>query len=130
MSDDGNVRDNFLFQHLILMFQTLALQQLGKLSNPISGAVERDLHQAKITIDMLGMLQRRTAGNLDEEEKRLLDAAVLGLQMNFVDESGRPGGAEAGEEEGGEPSGSDGPRTGASDGAGSGTESPDTDETG
>lgn len=86
---DGKSRDDILFQHILLMLQTLALQQLGKLTNPISGTVERDLHQARITIDMLGMLQRKTAGNLGENEKRLLDTVLLELQMNYVDESGR-----------------------------------------
>jgi hypothetical protein len=56
--------------------------------------MERDLQQARITIDMLGMLQRMTAGNLEDKEKRLLDTVVLELQMNFVDESGRKTGDE------------------------------------
>jgi len=91
-------RDLFLFQHLVLMFQTLALQQLGKIVSPITGKMERDLRQARITIDMLQMLQRSTAGNIGEMEKRLLDTAVLELQMNYVDESKRPAGS-GGEED-------------------------------
>jgi hypothetical protein len=99
-----------LFQHIILMLQTLALQQMGKLTNPITGAVERDLHQARITIDMLGMLQRKTAGNLEAEEKRLLDTVVLELQMNYVDESGRsPGVGEIRDREEDGPTGEEGP---------------------
>lgn len=94
-SGSGKSRDSILFQHILLMLQTLALQQMGKLTNPITGTVERDLHQARITIDMLGMLQRRTEGNLEENEKRLLDTIVLELQMNYVDESGRAPGGEA-----------------------------------
>jgi len=90
----SNSRDSMLFQHILLMLQTLALQQLGKITNPISGKMERDLQQARITIDMLGMLQRMTAGNLEDKEKRLLDTVVLELQMNFVDESGRKTGDE------------------------------------
>ena len=88
----GNSRDHILFQHILLMLQTLALQQLGKIVNPMTSKVERDLQQARITIDMLGMLQRKTAGNLEENEKRLLDTVVLELQMNYVDESGRADG--------------------------------------
>lgn len=90
VSENSNARDGMLFQHILLMLQTLALQQLGKITNPITGTVERDLHQARITIDMLGMLQRKTAGNLEEKEKRLLDTVVLELRMNYVDESGKP----------------------------------------
>lgn len=85
----GIGKNEYLFQHLVAMFQTLALQQLGKLINPITGKLERDLHQARITIDMLQMLQARTAGNLDPNEKRLLDTVVMDLQMNYIDEMQR-----------------------------------------
>ena len=107
----GKSRDAILFQHILLMFQTLALQQMGKLTNPMTGTVERDLHQARITIDMLGMLQRKTSGNLEENEKRLLDTIVLELQMNFVDESGRSEDGNGGKETpgDGEPPQEDGP---------------------
>ncbi len=84
-------RENFLFQHLVVMFQTLAIQQMGKLINPITGKVERDLHQAKITVDMLGMLQKKTEGNLDENEKKILDTVMMELQMNYIDETARAG---------------------------------------
>jgi hypothetical protein len=85
----GSERSAFLFQHLVAMFETLALQQLGKLVNPITGAVDRDLRQARITIDILEMVREKTAGNLSPEEKRLLDAVLTELQMNYVDESKR-----------------------------------------
>ncbi len=71
---------------------------MGKLTNPLTGKVERDLHQAKITVDMLGMIQKKTEGNLDENEERILDTVMLELQMNYVDETAR---AEKEEEEGG-----------------------------
>lgn len=90
-------RETFLFQHLVVMFQTLAIQQMGKLINPMTGKVERDLHQAKITVDMLGMLQKKTEGNLDENEKKILDTVMMELQMNYIDETAR---AEKEEEEG------------------------------
>jgi hypothetical protein len=91
-NDNNNTdyaRDTFLFQHLVVMFQALALQQMGKLTSPITGKVERDLHQAKITIDMLGMLQNRTEGNLDENEKKILDTVMMELRMNYIDETAR-----------------------------------------
>jgi len=84
-----DARNSYLFQHLIAMFQTLALQQLGKLINPITGKLERDLQQARITIDMLQMLRVKTSGNLTEDERRLLENVIVELQMNFVDESNR-----------------------------------------
>ena len=86
---NGAERSTFLFAHLVAMLEALALQQLGKLVNPISGSADRDLRQARITIDMLEVIRGKTAGNLSSDEKRLLDAVLLELQMNFVDESKR-----------------------------------------
>jgi hypothetical protein len=86
---DGGERNSFLFRHLIAMFETLALQQLGKLVNPVTGQMERDLRQAQNTIDMLAMIREKTAGNCEPDEKRLLDAVITELQMNYVDESRR-----------------------------------------
>jgi hypothetical protein len=97
-NDNDKARETYLFQHLIVMFQTLALQQMGKLTSPITGKVERDLHQAKITVDMLGMIQNRTEGNLDENEKKILDTVIMELQMNYIDETAR---SKKEEEEGG-----------------------------
>ena len=85
-SDDGE-RNAFLFTHLVAMFETLALQQLGKLVSPITGKVERDLRQARITIDMLVMIREKTAGNLLPEEQRIINAVLTELQMNYLDES-------------------------------------------
>ncbi len=106
-----NERTEFLFHNLIAMFATLALQQLGKLVNPLSGAVDRDLAQARITIDMLEMISDKTAGNLSGEERRHLDKVLMELRMNYVDESAR-GEAES------EAAGNDGEREGRSDRSG------------
>jgi hypothetical protein len=94
-SDEGG-RNSFLFTHLVAMFETLALQQLGKLVSPITGNVERDLRQARITIDMLVMIREKTAGNLQPEEQRIINAVLTELQMNYLDESkkAKEGGAE------------------------------------
>ncbi len=97
-NNTDKARETFLFQHLVVMFQTLAIQQMGKLTSPITGKVERDLHQAKITVDMLGMIQKKTEGNLDENEKKILDTVMMELQMNYIDETAR---AEKEKEEGG-----------------------------
>lgn len=88
-NNNDKARETYLFQHLVVMFQTLALQQMGKLTSPITGKVERDLHQAKITVDMLGMIQKKTEGNLEENEKKILDTVMMELQMNYIDETAR-----------------------------------------
>lgn len=77
---------NPLFLHLVLSLQSAAWYQMGKTVSPISGKIERDMQQAKASIDMLVMLQEKTDGNLSDEEKNILDNAVYSLQMNYIEE--------------------------------------------
>ena len=87
MSNEKNQSAEMLFLQLILMFQTAALQQMGKLTNPLTQKVEKDLEQAKFSIDILGMLEEKTRVNLSEEEKKFLDYVLFELRMNYLEES-------------------------------------------
>ena len=60
--------------------------QLGKIMNPITGKVEKDLVGARATIEMLRMLQAKTQGNLSLHEKSAIEDALSNMQMNYVDE--------------------------------------------
>jgi hypothetical protein len=73
-----------LFLGLVHSFQAAAMQQMGKIVNPFTQQVERDLAQAQLSIDMLRMLQERTSGNLTNEESRFLAHVLRELQLNFV----------------------------------------------
>jgi hypothetical protein len=84
--DESEKRGEFYFIQLVLMFQAAAIQQMGKLENPITKKVERDLDQAKFSIDMLEMIQQKTKNNLSENEKKFLDHILFELRMNYVDE--------------------------------------------
>lgn len=84
--DESEKRGEFYFIQLVLMFQTAAFQQMGKLENPITKKVERDLDQAKFSIDMLEMIQQKTKNNLSENEKKFLEHILFELRMNYVDE--------------------------------------------
>ncbi|OGC79072.1 MAG: hypothetical protein A2145_06515 [candidate division Zixibacteria bacterium RBG_16_40_9] len=75
-----------LFLQLIIMFQTAAYQQMGKIKNPLTDKIEKDLSQAQFSIDMLGMLADKTKNNLSEEEKKYLELALYELRMNYLDE--------------------------------------------
>ena len=85
MSDKDQINPHF-FQ-LVLSLQSAAMFQMGKTASPITGKVEKDMMQARSSIDMLVMIQKKTEGNLSDEEKRILDSTVYTLQMNFLDES-------------------------------------------
>lgn len=83
-------RDETLFLQLVAMFQYAAMQQMGKLPSPMTGQIERDLAQARISIDMIEMLHRRTQAARSPRETEFLDKVLFELRMNFVDESKRP----------------------------------------
>jgi len=79
-------KDQMLFTNLVIMFQTAAMQHMGKIKNPISDKIERDIEQAKISIDLLDMLERKTKGNLEEYESKLLKSVLQDLRLNYVQE--------------------------------------------
>ena len=80
-------QSELLFMQLVMMFQGMAMQQLGKVTNPMTNQIDRDLGQAKNFIDLLGMLEDKTKGNLGEGESKLLQQALSDLRLNYVDES-------------------------------------------
>jgi len=72
------------FQLLIISLSTTALVQLGMAPNPASGKTEQDLMNAKQTIDILGILEEKTRGNLAPEESRLLEQCLYDLKMSYL----------------------------------------------
>ena len=63
-----------------------ALLQLGAIEDPTTGQKEKNLPMAKQTIDILSMLQEKTAGNLSEEEENLLKNILYDLRIMYVKE--------------------------------------------
>ena len=86
---DTNEKQQFYFTQLILMFHTATMHQLGKLKNPMTGQIERDLDAAQNSIDILDMLKEKTRGNLTENESRMLASIIQELKLNYVDEVNR-----------------------------------------
>lgn len=80
-------RDEALFVNLIMIFKSAAMQQMGKVVNPLTGKVERNLEQARFSIDTIAMLKDKTSGNLNADLEKLLDSVLLELRMNFVEET-------------------------------------------
>lgn len=79
-------KNKLLFVSLVEQFRLQAWISLGKIKNPVTDKIERNLEMAKTAIDMLRMIQDKTDGNLAEEEKRMLKQAISDLQLNYVDE--------------------------------------------
>jgi hypothetical protein len=79
------------FLQLVLVFEAQAMVQLGKVIDPGSKELERDMSAAGGTISLLEMLERKTRGNLSEDEQELLKRVLTGLRMNYLDELRKEG---------------------------------------
>lgn len=76
-----------LFTQLVALFHGSAMVALGKLKNPATDRIERNIEQARQAIDLLEMLREKTKGNLSANESRLLDGALTELRLNYLDEA-------------------------------------------
>ncbi|MDZ4164055.1 MAG: DUF1844 domain-containing protein [Smithellaceae bacterium] len=88
--DDGP-GDDFLtevnFYNFVLSLSTTALYHFGDFPDPATKVTARNLAAAKHTIDILSMLRGKTAGNLDENEKKLLEGILFELKMRYIRET-------------------------------------------
>ncbi len=72
------------FSTFIFSLSSSALAHLGEIPDPVSGQKKVDLTLAKQTIDVLGMLEEKTKGNLTPEEESLLKSVLYDLRLKFV----------------------------------------------
>ena len=61
-----------------------ALIALGEMPHPATNQPHPDPEQARYLIDLLGMLQEKTKGNLNPEEANLLENILYELRMKYV----------------------------------------------
>jgi len=80
---------NILFMQLIIQNQQIAMMAMGKIKNPVTDRIDRNLEHAKIYIDTLDMLLAKTKGNLSEYEEKFLIETLKDLKLNYVDEVDR-----------------------------------------
>lgn len=91
-------QEQLLFVMLIQQHQQIAMMGLGKIKNPATDKIERELKSAKFAIDTLNMLQKFTDGNLPKELKDYLNQTLTNLRLNYADEKKK--GDESDKEEG------------------------------
>ncbi len=72
------------FVELVTMLATQALVSLGQIPHPLSGQAELRPAEAKHFIDLLEVLEQKTAGNLTPDEAALLADALHQLRLGFV----------------------------------------------
>ncbi|MCG8416379.1 MAG: DUF1844 domain-containing protein [Proteobacteria bacterium] len=73
------------FATFVMSLGSSAMINLGKIPPPGSDATQVDLPAAKQIIDILGILEEKTRGNLDESEQKLLCSLLYDLRVHYVD---------------------------------------------
>lgn len=75
--------DSARFFQVVQMLQRSTLLQLGYLPDQ-AGTFHYNLMEAREGIEVLRMFQKKTDGNLSEQEKQMLRAVISELQMQFT----------------------------------------------
>lgn len=74
------------FKIFISSLSMQAMIALGRLENPIDKEAKKNLDQARYLIDTLEIIEKKTANNLDGEEKKLLEESLFSLRMAYIEE--------------------------------------------
>ena len=74
-----------LFSQLLYLLHHSAMQELGKISNPVNGEVNVNMKQAEQLVEMLKMLKEKTKGNLSEDMSKTQNMMLEELIINFND---------------------------------------------
>jgi hypothetical protein len=72
------------FLSLVMSLASNAAATLGMMPHPVTGETGVDLQTAKHWIDVLGMLEQKTKGNLDRQEALTLENLLADLRMQYV----------------------------------------------
>ncbi len=75
------------FEDIVSLLMTQALTYLGAFPDPRSGRPVVSLELAKVFVDLLGILEEKTKGNLSEQENQVLTRVVGELRMEYVEVS-------------------------------------------
>jgi hypothetical protein len=75
------------FSSFVITLAQSAMVHLGEAADPVTGARSVDMHLARHTIDVLGVLAEKTVNNLDAEEQKLLDSLLDEVRAKFVEVS-------------------------------------------
>ncbi len=79
------LRPEISFSSFILGLTTQALMYMGEIPPAPDQPKQTDLSAAQQMIEVLAMLQQKTAGNLEASEEAMLGNALFDLRMRYVE---------------------------------------------
>jgi hypothetical protein len=80
----ADARDPAGFLSFIMSIASNAASALGMMEHPVTHSREVDVELGKHWIDVLGMLQKKTQGNLTSKEQQMLEGLLSDLRMQYV----------------------------------------------
>jgi hypothetical protein len=80
----ADARDPAGFLSFIMSIASNAASALGMMEHPVTHQRDVDVELGKHWIDVLGMLQKKTEGNLSPKEKQMLEGLLADLRMQYV----------------------------------------------
>jgi Domain of unknown function (DUF1844) len=76
------------FLNFLMSIASNAAAALGMMEHPVTGQRGVDLPLAKHWIDVLGMLQQKTQGNLAAQEQQIFEGLLSDLRLQYVSLTG------------------------------------------
>ncbi len=86
---DNQEKNTQMFMYLVGSFEMSAMMALGKIKNPMTDKIDKDMAQAQFSIDILDMLSAKTKGNTSEYEQKFLENTLGQLKLNYIDEANK-----------------------------------------
>jgi hypothetical protein len=80
----ADARDPAGFLSFIMSIASNAASALGMMEHPVTHQRDVDVELGKHWIDVLGMLQKKTNGNLTPKERQMLEGLLADLRMQYV----------------------------------------------
>lgn len=83
-ADLAELDDPAGFANFLMSIASNAASSLGMMEHPVTHKREVDLELGKHWIDVLGMLEHKTRGNLLPQEQQILEGLLADLRMQYV----------------------------------------------
>jgi hypothetical protein len=84
MEESSAAQPEVTFSSFVMSLATQAMVQLGQMAPPPGMEIPVDIESGKGTIDILGMIQSKTRGNLSKEEDKFLEDVLHTLRVSYV----------------------------------------------
>jgi hypothetical protein len=80
----AGAQDPASFVNFLMSIASNAAAALGMMEHPVTHQRDVDIELGKHWIDVLGMLEKKTKGNLTSQEQKMIEGLLADLRMQYV----------------------------------------------